>query len=52
MKQINIRDIDLALNGYDGYNMVKQKDFELVICDINMPVMNGYQFCQNTIQYF
>ena len=42
---IGIRKIETALNGYDGFNMVISKAFDLVICDINMPVMNGFQFC-------
>ena len=42
MKQIGIKKIETALNGYDGFNMVISKVYDLVICDINMPVMNGY----------
>jgi PleD family two-component response regulator len=42
---IGIRKIEKALNGYDGFNTVISKAFDLVICDINMPVMNGFQFC-------
>ena len=42
MRQIDIREIDQALNGYEGFNMVKSKQYDFVICDINMPVMNGY----------
>ncbi len=42
---IGIRKIEKALNGYDGFNIVISKAFDLVISDINMPVMNGFQFC-------
>jgi YesN/AraC family two-component response regulator len=45
LKQIGIKKIETALNGYDGFNMVISNDYDLVISDINMPVMNGFQFC-------
>ena len=45
MNTEKIFDIDLAQNGYEGYNKVILKNYDLVICDINMPVMNGYMFC-------
>lgn len=44
VKKEFIIDIDTAMNGFEGYNMVLQKDYDFVICDLNMPVMDGYQF--------
>jgi len=45
MNTEKIFDIDTAQNGYEGYNKVIQKNYDLVICDLNMPVMDGYMFC-------
>jgi len=35
--------IEMAENGLDAVNRAKQKTFDLVLMDIRMPVMNGYQ---------
>jgi YesN/AraC family two-component response regulator len=40
-----IKDIELAQNGFEGYNKVLEKNYDLVICDLNMPVMDGFRFC-------
>ena len=45
MLKEQIKDIDIAYNGFEGYNKVIQKGYDLVICDLNMPVMDGFQFC-------
>jgi CheY-like chemotaxis protein len=45
MNTEKIFDIDLAQNGFEGYNKVILKNYDLIICDLNMPVMNGYIFC-------
>ena len=45
MLKEQIKDIDIAYNGFEGYNKVIQKWYDLVICDLNMPVMDGFQFC-------
>ena len=52
MKQEYIRDIDVAYNGFEGYNKAIKKSYDLIICDLNMPVMDGFQFCTNFIQFF
>lgn len=35
--------IDSSLSGIDGLNMFKSKKYDLVILDIQMPVMNGFE---------
>ena len=34
--------VDTSLNGFEAYSKVIQNNYDLVICDINMPVMDGY----------
>ena len=52
MKKEFIKDVDTACNGFEGYNKAIGKDYDLIICDINMPIMDGYQFCLNYIKNF
>ena len=32
--------------------MIKNKNYDLVICDLDMPVMDGFQFCIRASDYF
>jgi len=36
--------IDTAANGREGLQMVKQRPYDFVLCDIKMPQMDGIQF--------
>ena len=35
---------DLASNGKEGLNMLRNHDYALVLTDCNMPIMDGYEF--------
>jgi len=37
---------DIASDGYVGKKMIEQTDYDLVILDINLPLMNGYDLCK------
>ncbi|MBF0474957.1 MAG: Hpt domain-containing protein [Deltaproteobacteria bacterium] len=39
-------DVDTAVDGVDGVMKAKQKHFDLVITDIDMPRMNGFEMIQ------
>jgi Response regulators consisting of a CheY-like receiver domain and a winged-helix DNA-binding domain len=36
-------DLDIAENGKLALEMIKNKGYELILMDIQMPVMNGYE---------
>jgi DNA-binding response OmpR family regulator len=38
---------DIASDGYVGKRMIQQSDYDLVILDINLPLMNGYELCND-----
>jgi len=35
-------DIDVAVDGQESVDMIQQKDYDLVLMDLHMPVMDGY----------
>jgi PAS domain S-box-containing protein len=37
-------DVILAHNGEDAFKMIEKKPIDLVLCDLKMPVMDGYNF--------
>ncbi|MEO7264413.1 MAG: response regulator transcription factor [Ferruginibacter sp.] len=39
-------DVEVAYDGKLGYNLFCGQDFNLVILDINLPGMNGYELCK------
>jgi len=38
--------VDLATDGYTGKRMAELTTYELIILDINLPLMNGYELCK------
>ncbi len=36
--------VDVAVDGMDGWNAIRMEDYDLVISDIDMPRMNGFEF--------
>ena len=46
-KKNNIVNVDYANNGFDALNMYKQTDYDLVITDISMPIMDGFELIKN-----
>jgi two-component system sensor histidine kinase and response regulator WspE len=39
-------DVDVAVNGVDGWSAIRSKHYDLVISDIDMPRMNGIELTQ------
>lgn len=38
--------VTTAYDGYIGKNIIENKDFDLIILDINLPLINGYELCK------
>ncbi len=38
--------IDVAVNGEEALEMAQQHDYDLILMDIQMPVMDGYEACR------
>jgi CheY-like chemotaxis protein len=41
-------DVIPAVDGKQALELIKTNNIDLIISDINMPIMNGYEFLQNT----
>jgi YesN/AraC family two-component response regulator len=42
LKKSEIKEIESAYNGFQGYQMMLKKDYDLIISNLNMPIMNGF----------
>jgi two-component system, OmpR family, copper resistance phosphate regulon response regulator CusR len=38
--------VDVASDGYVGKRMIEQQYYDLIVLDINLPLMNGYELCK------
>lgn len=39
-------ELTMATNGQEGFNLTQETEFDAIISDINMPVMNGLEFLE------
>ena len=37
---------DIAIDGYHGKKMAEEGNYDMVILDINLPLLNGYELCR------
>jgi YesN/AraC family two-component response regulator len=40
-------DFDSARNGQEALEQIKNKDYDLIVTDVNMPIMNGFELIKN-----
>ncbi|HQK98096.1 MAG TPA: response regulator [Bacteroidia bacterium] len=43
LQNLGIKNIELAGNGEDAFYMVQQRDFDVLLTDVEMPGMDGYE---------
>ncbi len=46
MRQTYINKIDIALNGFEGFQIAQTKQYDFIVCDLDMPILDGYQCAQ------
>ena len=39
-------------NGFEAFEMVKNKQYDLIVLDLNMPIMNGYQAANKITTFY
>lgn len=47
VKQLGITDTSIAFNGKEALELMKLKKFDLVLSDINMSLINGFELVEN-----
>jgi len=51
---IDFYEITTATNGLEALNVLKKEEIQVVVCDVMMPVMDGFDFCRivkSTLEY-
>ncbi len=43
--------VETAVNGHDGLKIVKEHFFDLIITDIDMPILNGIDFYKQSVEH-
>ena len=52
IKEVGIANVESAQNGLEAYYMILKQHYDLIICDINMPVMNGFDFASKLFEHY
>ncbi|MFS1438739.1 EAL domain-containing protein [Shewanella sp. 10N.286.48.A6] len=50
LEQLGTYEIIEAADGLEAFNLIKQKHFDLIFCDLNMPVKDGLYLLQRLIE--
>ena len=41
-----------AINGHEAFEIVCNNNFDLVVLDLQMPISDGYETCENIIKRY
>lgn len=47
LKKMGIKDLDIAPNGLKAVEAVERKKYDLILMDVQMPIMDGYKATEN-----
>ena len=50
--RVKAKNIQRATNGQEAYDMAIQQQFDLIVMDLNMPIMGGYEATKKIKDYF
>jgi len=50
--KLGIRHLKKASHGLEAYNIAIASNFDLIVMDLNMPVMNGFEATSKIKEYF
>ena len=39
-------EVDCAYEGEEAYNMAKEKEYDMILLDVMLPKMDGFEVCQ------
>lgn len=46
LKRSGFENVEVALNGRDGFNFIENSCPDIILLDINMPIMDGWEFLE------
>jgi CheY-like chemotaxis protein len=49
--QLNLYDVDTAMSGEEALKKILKNEYELIILDVQMPGMDGYEVAENITGY-
>src|SRR6478736_4721617 len=49
--QLNLYDVDMAMSGEEALKKILKNEYELIILDVQMPGMDGYEVAENITGY-
>jgi DNA-binding NarL/FixJ family response regulator len=52
LKTSSIHDCDEAPNGQEALEKLRKKSFDLVLLDVSMPVMDGFETCKHIVHEY
>ena len=52
LEENNDLEVDMAENGLEGFEMIQEYSYDLVLCDIKMPKMDGIELLNKSIKLY
>lgn len=52
LRKMNIQDVDLAFNGTEGVNKAKEKFYNIIFMDLQMPDISGFEASRQITEFY